>query len=48
MAKSFEITGRIVKEQNKMGDTILLNIPMKPGDTLQINGWEVTLPDVKK
>ena len=44
MATSIEITGHVVKDPRKVGDVILLNVPMKPGDILRINGWDITLP----
>ena len=45
MATSFEITAHVVKDPFHPGDFILLNVPMKQGDTLRVNGYDITLPE---
>jgi hypothetical protein len=39
-----EIGATVVKDAIKIGDTIYISVPLKEGDRLIINGWEVTLP----
>jgi len=47
MTNANNIGGAVIKDATKIGDTIYLSVPMKTGDKLIINGWEITLPESK-